>query len=80
MLQQQSLLMRMEQAEEEDLQAILQYQTEQKKKEQRETEEKKYWGKGNAKAGQKAKYMLYPPSDVFDRVKSKLVVNVVNVV
>ena len=72
--------MNLDEEEEEDLQAILLYEKQQQKREQNEFEEKKYYGKGNAKAGYKAKYMLYPPSDIFKRVKLKCVVNVVNVV
>ena len=68
MLKQQSLLIRMDQNEEEDLQAVLLYDEEQKKQ-GREEESKSYYGKGNAKSGQKAKYVLYPPSDAFERVK-----------
>ena len=67
MLKHNSVLTKMEQDEEEDLLFILEQINVTETK-----EDKIYYGKGNAKSGHKAKYLLYPPSNIFRKVLSNL--------
>ena len=63
---QKSVLKRMEEDDEEDIFFIMEMN---KKADCDDSKESKtYYGKGNAKSGTKAKYLLYPPSTIFTRV------------
>lgn len=65
MSKQKSLLQRMEEEDEEDIQmleaTLMDIDSDEK--------QKPVYGRGNAKRGFKEKYKLYPSSDVFHRVE-----------